>query len=163
AGAGHRRRVAVLLARQRRGVLAGEGVLRDVGRGDGGDLVGDGDDPVGGGNRAHHGGERLRLTYPASRAYASRTAARHCSTGGTADPPAGSRWASGPTRSGGPRCPGVGSESAGRWDSPADRVRSNEPWTAADPSDSPGTRDAPAGAVQHRGRRRPPDAGGCTG
>ena len=48
AGLGDRRGVAVLLARQRRRVLAGQGVLRDDRRADHQDVVGDGDDHLGG-------------------------------------------------------------------------------------------------------------------
>lgn len=47
-GAGDRRRIAVPVPRQRRRVLAGEGVLRDDGRPDPEDLVGDGDPALGG-------------------------------------------------------------------------------------------------------------------
>jgi GntP family gluconate:H+ symporter len=52
-GARDRRRLGVPVARQRRRVLAGQGVLRDECRPDVQDVVGDGDDPVG--DRADRG------------------------------------------------------------------------------------------------------------
>ena len=61
-GAGHRFGLAVLLARQRRRVLAGEGVLRDDGGSDTEVVVGDGDDHLGLRPRVRPAAERRGLS-----------------------------------------------------------------------------------------------------